>query len=37
MLHDLDVVLAFVKAPVTSDDAVGVPVLSGTEDIANAR
>jgi predicted dehydrogenase len=37
MIHDLDVVLAFVKAPVTSVDAVGVPVLSGTEDIANAR
>ena len=37
MIHDLDVVLAFVKAPVTSVDAVGVPVLSTTEDIANAR
>lgn len=37
MIHDLDVVLAFVKAPVASIDAVGVPVLSQTEDIANAR
>jgi predicted dehydrogenase len=37
MIHDLDVVLAFVKSPVTSVDAVGVPVLSATEDIANAR
>jgi len=37
MIHDLDVVLAFVKAPVTSVDAVGIPVLSPTEDIANAR
>src|SRR5207244_7153137 len=37
MIHDLDVVLAFVKAPVTSVDAVGVPVLSATEDIAHAR
>lgn len=37
MIHDLDVVLAFVKAPVTSLDAVGVPVLSTSEDIANAR
>jgi predicted dehydrogenase len=37
MIHDLDVVLAFVKAPVTSVDAVGIPVLSQTEDIANAR
>jgi predicted dehydrogenase len=30
-------VLAFVKSPVTSVDAVGVPVLSRSEDIANAR
>jgi predicted dehydrogenase len=37
MIHDLDVVLAFVKSPVTSVDAVGIPVLSGSEDIANAR
>ncbi len=37
MIHDLDVVLAFVKAPVTSVDAVGIAVLSGSEDIANAR
>lgn len=37
MIHDLDVVLAFVKSPVTSVDAVGIPVLSSTEDIANAR
>jgi predicted dehydrogenase len=37
MIHDLDVVLAFVNSPVTSVDAVGIPVLSATEDIANAR
>jgi len=37
MIHDLDVVLAFVKSPVESVDAVGIPVLSKTEDIANAR
>jgi predicted dehydrogenase len=37
MIHDLDLVLAFVKSPVQSVDAVGVPVLSQTEDIANAR
>jgi predicted dehydrogenase len=37
MIHDLDVVLAFVKSPVTSMDAVGIPVLSKSEDIANAR
>ena len=37
MIHDLDVVLAFVKSPVTNVDAVGIPVLSPSEDIANAR
>jgi predicted dehydrogenase len=37
MIHDLDVVLAFVKSKLTSVDAVGIPVLSKTEDIANAR
>jgi len=37
MIHDLDVVLAFVKSPVVAVDAVGIPVLSQSEDIANAR
>ena len=37
MIHDLDVVLAFVKSPVTSVDAVGIPVLSKSEDNANVR
>jgi predicted dehydrogenase len=37
MIHDLDVVLAFVKSPVSSVDAIGVPVLSKSEDVANAR
>jgi predicted dehydrogenase len=37
MIHDLDVVLAFVKSPIASVDAVGIPVLSKSEDIANAR
>ena len=37
MIHDLDVVLAFVKSPVVSVDGVGIPVLSKSEDIANAR
>lgn len=37
MIHDLDVVLAFVKAPISSVEAVGVAVLSRSEDIANAR
>lgn len=37
MIHDLDIVLAFVKSPVVSVDAIGLPVLSRSEDIANAR
>lgn len=37
MIHDLDVVLAFVASPVVSLEAVGVAVLSSSEDIANAR
>jgi len=37
MIHDLDIVLAFVKSPVESVDAVGIPVLSKSEDVANAR
>jgi len=37
MIHDLDVVLGLVKSPVASVEAVGVAVLSQTEDIANAR
>ncbi len=37
MIHDLDVVLAFVKSPLVSVDAVGISVLSKSEDIANAR
>ena len=37
MIHDLDIVLAFVKSPVTSVEGVGIPVLSKSEDIANVR
>lgn len=37
MIHDLDVILALTKSPVTSVDAVGVPVFSEEEDIANVR
>ena len=37
MIHDLDIVLAFVDSPVKEFDGVGVPVLSASEDIANAR
>jgi predicted dehydrogenase len=37
MIHDLEVILHFVHSPVQGIDAVGVPVLSRGEDIANAR
>ena len=37
MIHDLDVVLSLVNADVTEIEAVGVPVLTGRVDIANAR
>ena len=37
MIHDIDMVLSLVKSPVVSVDAVGIPVVSPTEDIANAR
>jgi predicted dehydrogenase len=37
MIHDLDVVLSLVASDVASIDAVGVPVLTGRVDIANAR
>jgi len=37
MIHDLDVILSLVRADVQSVEAVGVPVLSESADIANAR
>lgn len=37
MIHDIDVILHLVSAPLVSFDAVGVAVLSSSEDIANAR
>ena len=37
MIHDLEIVLHLVHSPVQSMDAVGIPVLSKGEDIANAR
>jgi predicted dehydrogenase len=37
MIHDLEIILHLVRSPVQNIDAVGVPVLSRTEDIANAR
>jgi predicted dehydrogenase len=37
MIHDLDIILHLVRAPLREIHAIGVPVLSPTEDIANAR
>jgi predicted dehydrogenase len=37
MIHDLEIILHLVRSPVDTIDAVGVPVLSRGEDIANAR
>jgi predicted dehydrogenase len=37
MIHDLDLLLVLVGSPVRSVEAVGVPVLTNSVDIANAR
>jgi predicted dehydrogenase len=37
MIHDIDLVLSFVRSPVVSVHASGVPVLSDNVDIASAR
>ncbi len=37
MIHDLDIILHFVKSPILNVDAVGVSILSDKVDIANAR
>ena len=37
MIHDLDILLAMVKEPVTEVKAVGIPVLTDKVDIAHAR
>lgn len=37
MIHDLQLVLSVVGAPIDAVDAVGATVLSASEDIANAR
>ena len=37
MIHDLDMVLALVGSHPSRVDAVGIPVLSTSEDLANAR
>ncbi len=37
MIHDIDLVLTMVKSEIERIDVVGIPVLSKTEDIVNAR
>jgi len=37
MIHDLDLVLAMARSPVTRVDALGLSVLGSHEDVANAR
>lgn len=37
MIHDLDLILTLVKSPIRSIDAIGIPVVTEHEDIANAR
>ncbi len=37
MIHDIEIILHLVGAPVISVDAVGIPVITKHEDIANAR
>jgi predicted dehydrogenase len=37
MIHDLEIILHLVRSPVASIDAVGMPVVSRGEDIANAH
>jgi predicted dehydrogenase len=37
MIHDIDIILSFVKSPVARIDANGVAVVSDSVDIANAR
>ena len=37
MIHDVDIVLSLVKSEIEAIEAVGVPVLTGRVDIANAR
>jgi predicted dehydrogenase len=37
MIHDIDLVLSLVKSPLRKVDALGVSVVGGHEDVANAR
>jgi len=37
MIHDIDILLSLVRHPIITINSVGLPVLSGEVDIANAR
>ncbi|MDH4227069.1 MAG: Gfo/Idh/MocA family oxidoreductase [Deltaproteobacteria bacterium] len=37
MIHDIDIIMNFVKSEIESVEAAGIPVISGKVDIANAR
>ena len=37
MIHDIDIILDLIESPIKSISASGIPVLSNTIDIANAR
>jgi len=37
MIHDIDLILSLVKAPVKDIEAAGVPVIAESQDICNAR
>lgn len=37
MIHDIDIILSLVKSPVAQIEASGVPVITNSIDIANAR
>jgi predicted dehydrogenase len=37
MIHDIDIILSLVQSKVTKINAVGVPIITNTTDIANAR
>lgn len=37
MIHDIDIIQAIVNSPISTIDAIGAPVLSASNDLANAR
>lgn len=37
MIHDIDIILRIVRSPIRSIEAVGIPILTEREDIANVR